>query len=111
VVSETLGPATFEATRPALFLPETAAPGRAEYSERIAEVIDEEMRKLLLAAQDRVRESLTARRQELEALAKELLRHEVVDRATLTRLLAAAGTTPNVPRATTPGPVDMSSAA
>ncbi len=110
-MSETLGPATFEATRPALFLPESAAPARAEYSERTAEIIDEEMRRLLLAAQDRVRESLTARRQELEALAKELLRHEVVDRATLTRLLAATGTALSVPRATTPGPVDIGSAA
>jgi cell division protease FtsH len=110
-MSETLGPATFEATRPVLFLPETAAPGRAEYSERTAEVIDDEMRKLLLAAQDRVRESLTARRQQLEALAKELLRHEVVDRATLTRLFGAVGPAPNVPQATTQASVDMSSAA
>ena len=53
-MSETLEPATFEAARPALFLPEVAAAGRAEYSERIAEVIDEEMRKLLIAAQDRL---------------------------------------------------------
>ncbi len=94
-MSETLGPATFEAARPALFLPEVAAAGRAEYSERTAEVIDEEMRKLLIAAQDRVRESLTARRQQLEAVAQELLRHEVVDRAKLTSLLEAVNVTPN----------------
>ena len=112
-MSEELGPGTFESARPALFLPEAAAPGRAEYSERTAQVIDEEMRKLLLAAQDRVRESLTAHRQQLDALAQELLRHEVVDRSTLTNLMGAVGTTPNEPQriTQTAGNVDVSSAA
>ncbi len=90
-MSETLGPATFESTRPALYLPEAATPGRGEYSERTAEVIDEEVRKLLVTAQDRVRETLTAHRQELEKVAQELLRHEVVERATLLRLLGVSG--------------------
>jgi len=110
-MSETLGPATFEAARSALFLPETSGSPRAEYSERTAEAIDQEMRKLLLAAQDRVRESLTTRRPELEALAQELLRHEVVDRTTLTNLLKAAGRTANVPQLNTQTRVDVSSAA
>ncbi len=90
-MSETLGPATFASVRPALYLPEAATPGRGEYSERTAEVIDEEVRKLLATAQDRVRETLSARRQELEKVAQELLRHEVVERATLLGLLGASG--------------------
>ena len=110
-MSETLGPATFEAGRPALYLPETAAPNRAEYSERTSEVIDEEMRKLLLAAQDRVHQSLTERRRELEALAQELLRHEVVDRATLTRLMETAGAMPEKAATKTATLIDVSSAA
>jgi cell division protease FtsH len=94
-MSELLGPATFGAGRPALFLPEVA-PGRAEYSEQTAQIIDEEVRKLLLEAEGRVRVSLTAGRKGLEAVAAELLRHEVVDRSMLLRLL---GTTAAVPAA------------
>ena len=90
-MSEALGPATFEGARPALFLPDATGTSRGEYSERTAEVIDEELRKLLMAAQDRVRETLTARRPQLEAIAQTLLRHEVVDRATLNDLLAGPG--------------------
>ncbi|HEV2228193.1 MAG TPA: ATP-dependent zinc metalloprotease FtsH [Steroidobacteraceae bacterium] len=90
-MSEALGPATFEAARPALFLPETLPAARPEYSERTAELIDAEIRELLAAALERVRVTLSARRRELEALAQELLRHETVDRATLTAILAAPG--------------------
>jgi cell division protease FtsH len=93
-MSEALGPATLEGSRPALFLPETTAPTRAEYSERTAEAIDDEVRKLLLAAQDRVRETLLARRSQLDALAQALLQHEVIDRATLLALIAS----PQTPR-------------
>jgi cell division protease FtsH len=47
------------------------------------------MRKLLEAAHQRVRKTLEARRDELEALAKLLVEKEVVDRNALTALLAA----------------------
>jgi cell division protease FtsH len=114
-MSEALGPATFESVRPALYLPEPAAPGRGEYSERTAEVIDEEVRKLLVAAQERVRETLTARREVLEKVAQELLRHEVVERATLVGLLEAPSAMPSAPSATGKAvpqrPVGVSSAA
>lgn len=72
---------------------------------------DEEMRKLLLAAQDRVHQSLTARRRELEALAQELLRHEVVDRATLTRLVGTAGAMQEKAETKTATLIDVRSAA
>ncbi len=114
-MSEALGPATFDSARPALYLPETAASGRREYSEQTAETIDEEVCKLLGAAQDRVRQTLAARRGELEKVAQELLRHEAVDRATLVRLLDTTG----APAARPPlagdqaakAPIDVSSAA
>jgi cell division protease FtsH len=86
-MSEALGPATFEGTRTPTYLPESGAPNRADYSERTAEVIDAEVRKLLIAAEDRVRQTLTQRRSQLEALAQHLLRHEVVERATLDQIL------------------------
>ena len=90
-MSDVLGPGTFETTRAPLYLPEVAPYAHGgEYSERTAQAIDEEVRGLLLAASDRVRKTLAAHRTELESLAQELLRHEVVDRATLTSVLNAA---------------------
>jgi cell division protease FtsH len=89
-MSDTLGATTFEAVRPALYLPDAMPPPRAQYSERTAETIDQEVQKLLSAAGERVRETLAARCEDLEALAQELLHHEVVDRAALNSILGAA---------------------
>ena len=55
-------------------------------------MIDLEVRALLQAGHDRVRETLTAKRTVLEALAKVLIEQEVVDRDALTALLAAHAT-------------------
>jgi cell division protease FtsH len=92
-MSDTLGPATFEGARTPMFLSENAVQSRGDYSERTAEVIDEEVRKLLMAAEDRVSDTLSRRRSQLEALAQSLLRHEVVDRATLDELLRESSKT------------------
>jgi cell division protease FtsH len=86
-MSEALGLATFEAPRQALFL-QVPAGGPKEYSEETARVIDGEIQKVLEAARSRVRETLTAKRGVLEALAKLLMEREVVDRQALTQLLA-----------------------
>src|SRR5262249_37187441 len=75
-MSEALGPATFEAPRTALYLPEPASQNRGEYSEQTAEAIDLEVRKLLIAAQGRVQKTLKERQTELSALAKALLQRE-----------------------------------
>ena len=96
-MSETLGPATFERARTALFLPEPVSANRAEYSERTAQEIDEEVRKLLGAAEERVRETLAQRRPELEALARALLQHEVIDRASLSAIIEAVRQSRAVP--------------
>ena len=85
-MGETLGLATFERPRP-LFLP-VPLNGPREYSERTAEAIDAEIEKTLHDAHARVRETLTARRRALEALAKRLIEKEVVDRDALVALLA-----------------------
>jgi cell division protease FtsH len=89
-MSDVLGPATFESSPAPLFLPEGTTQRRGEYSERTAEVIDQEVRGLLLASAERVRKTLASHRTELQTLAQELLHHEVVDRQTLTKLLEAA---------------------
>ena len=88
-MGEALGLATFEPPRP-LYLPVPTS-GPKEYSERTAEAIDGEIQKFLDAAHGRVRETLTARRKTLEALAKLLIEKEVVDREVLTGLIADTG--------------------
>jgi cell division protease FtsH len=85
-MGEALGLATFEPPRP-LFLAVPTS-GVKEYSERTAEAIDAEIQKLLAAAHGRVRETLTAKRPALQALAKRLIEKEIVDRDTLVKLIA-----------------------
>ena len=86
-MSEALGLATFEEPRQALFL-QLPSGGSKEYSEETARVIDGEIQQLLEASRARVRETLTAKRAALEALAKLLIEREVVDREALAQLLA-----------------------
>ncbi len=87
-MSEALGLATFEDPRQALFLPGLSGAPK-EYSEETGRIVDREIRALLEAAHARVRETLTAKRPALEALAKLLIEKEVVTRETLTELLSA----------------------
>ncbi len=90
-MSEALGMATFEEPRQALFL-QVPSGGQKEYSEETSRMIDVEIRQFFEASHARVRETLTAKRDVLETLAKLLIEKEVVDREALTRLLA--GTRP-----------------
>ena len=95
-MSDTLGLATFEAPRQALFMPgPTGAP--QEYSEETARLIDAEIHQLLEASHARVRETLLAKRGLLKALATLLIQHEVVDRNALDRLLATPVSEATVP--------------
>ncbi|RMF93350.1 MAG: ATP-dependent metallopeptidase FtsH/Yme1/Tma family protein [Nitrospinota bacterium] len=87
-MSEHLGLVTFEEPRTAAFLNMPMSPRPREYSEQTAQTIDAEIRKLLTDAHARVKETLTSKRQALEALAKLLLEREVVDRAMLKQVLA-----------------------
>ena len=57
------------------------------YSETTAEVIDEEVRKLIQSAYERTKELLTHRIKELDILAKELLEKEILFQADLERLI------------------------
>ncbi|GJI93611.1 ATP-dependent zinc metalloprotease FtsH [Duganella caerulea] len=62
--------------------------GHAAYSEHTARLIDAEVRALLDAAAGRVRDSLAARREQLDVLAQALLERETLDRAAIDGLLA-----------------------
>jgi cell division protease FtsH len=86
-MSEALGLATLEKPRQALFL-QVPTDGGKEYSEATAQQIDTEIQQLLEASRIRVRETLTAKREVLEALAKLLIEREVVDREALARPVA-----------------------
>lgn len=54
---------------------------RAEYSEHTSKAIDNELGKLLAAAEKRMRETLAGMRPELEALARAVLEHALPIRA------------------------------
>jgi cell division protease FtsH len=85
-MTEALGLATFEPPRQALFL-NVPSMAQREYSEETARRIDDEIRKLFEAAHERVRQTLTAKREVLTSLAKLLIEKEVVSRDDLTALL------------------------
>ena len=88
-MSDALGLATFEAPRQALFLDVPSGAPR-EYSEATARVIDAEIQHFMEAAHTRVKATLTAQRQHLEALGQLLITQEVVERTALTHLLGTA---------------------
>jgi cell division protease FtsH len=101
-MSERLGQVTFEfAPQSYLSAPEGSAP-RGGYSERTAQIIDEEVSKLLEEAHDRVRRTLTQKRFILDELAHLLLKEEVVERATLLELLERYENAPQQPRLSAP---------
>jgi cell division protease FtsH len=87
-MSESLGLATFEEPRTNPFLNVTGTGRSREYSEKTAQTIDDEIRGIIGAARERVRTTLTQRREALDALAKLLLEKEVVDRKGLDALVA-----------------------
>ncbi|TAK09208.1 MAG: ATP-dependent metallopeptidase FtsH/Yme1/Tma family protein [Candidatus Manganitrophaceae bacterium] len=86
-MSERLGLAAFERSNEGAFLYQPAASEGREYSERTAQAIDEEIARFLEEAHMRVKETLTAQRGTLEALAALLLEKEVIDRPALEQAL------------------------
>ena len=86
-MSERLGQVTFDSPRTGAFLavPETAS--QRYYSEETAKLIDEDIASLIRDAHARVRRTLTDKRAALDALARLLLEHEVLDRAALEQVL------------------------
>ena len=61
------------------------------YSERTAETIDEEVRRLSNDSYERAKTILTSRRDDLERLAHELIERETIDRTRLEALLDKSG--------------------
>jgi len=86
-MSERLGQVTFDSPRAGAYLSVPEAPSHRHYSEETAKLIDEEIASLIRDAHARVQRTLTEKRAALDALARMLLEHEVLDRAALEQVL------------------------
>jgi cell division protease FtsH len=85
-MSERLGPRTFGRSEELVFLGREISETR-NYSEKIAEEIDDEVRRLIEEAQERARSVLREHRDLLDKLANVLLEVETLEGDSLTRLL------------------------
>ena len=85
-MSERLGPRTFGKSEEMIFLGREISEQR-NYSEKVAEDIDDEIRKLIEEAQDRARQTLRENRALLDKLATVLLEVETLEGDDFTRLL------------------------
>jgi cell division protease FtsH len=85
-MSERLGPRTFGRSEELVFLGREISETR-NYSEKIAEEIDDEVRRLIEEAQERARNVLREHRALLDKLATVLLEVETLEGETLNRLL------------------------
>jgi len=85
-MSERLGYVTFEKEKKPLFIPSSLTSGR-EYSEDTAKQIDEEVKKIIDEAHQKVKEILTSKKDRLEELARFLMEKEVVEEQDLKRIL------------------------
>ncbi len=102
-MSERLGPRTFGRSDELVFLGREISETR-NYSEKIAEEIDDEVRRLIEEAQERARNVLREHRDLLDKLANVLLEVETLEGETLTRLLNSDPNEPWPPADLTPPP-------
>ncbi len=86
-MTERLGPLTYGRASGTRHLRSAGEPEERNYSERTAELIDDESRRMIDAIYQKVMQLLLARRDDLERLAQELIRRETLDRAAINRLL------------------------
>ena len=77
-MSERLGPITYRKKSEELFLGRELGEGQ-NYSDQTAQIIDEEVKRLIADAQARVKTILTDNRAVLETLAKRLMEKEVLN--------------------------------
>ena len=92
-MSEKLGPRTFGKRESLVFLGREISEQR-DYSERVAEMIDDEVRELIDRARDRSRSLLAANREKLDLLAQRLREHETIEGDELKRIFAWEPGTP-----------------
>jgi len=68
--------------------------GNQPYSDRVADQIDDEVKRIIEEAKEKAKTIITERRPALEAIAKELIEKETIERAEFENILIANGITP-----------------
>lgn len=86
-MSDRLGPVAFQTTDENPFLGREHTQETRQYSEHTAQMIDDEVAKILHAAADRARRILTENRPQLDAITNALLEHEEIDEAAIVDLI------------------------
>jgi len=86
-MSERLGPVAFSNSEEHPFLGKELAQEHREFSEHTAQVVDEEIVKILHAAGERSRELLSQNRDRLDTLATALIEREVIDDQDIEKLI------------------------
>jgi len=90
-MSDRIGPRAWGGSGP-VFLGDDFGQQR-EYSEQTAQLIDDEVERILRAGEERCRKLLTEHRAALDLIARALLEHETISGVEVNRLIAAAGGT------------------
>ena len=85
-MSERLGPRTFGQRQELIFLGREISEQR-DYSDKIAEEIDEEVHNIIQRAYDTAKQILTANKEKLKQLAQALIAHETLDEPELNKIL------------------------
>jgi len=93
-MSERLGPIALGHTEDQPFLGREIAQEHRDFSERTAQIIDEEVSKILHAAADRAQNILQEHRDKLEACAEALLDREVLDTDEIEQLIGPPASNP-----------------
>jgi cell division protease FtsH len=86
-MSELLGPRTFGNREELIFLGREISEQR-NYSEEVAQQIDEEVKRIIGAAYDKAKEILNTYREKLDAVANRLIHEETIEGTELEAMLA-----------------------
>jgi cell division protease FtsH len=86
-MSERLGPVAYHISEDHPFLGREIAQHEREFSEHTARLIDEEVAKILHAAEDRAKSTLDQHADKLTTLADALLEREVLDESEISELI------------------------
>jgi len=92
-MSESLGPLTFGQREELVFLGREIGEQR-DYSEAVAQEIDQEVRRIIDQAYQRAKEVLTAHRDRLEAVARRLVEVETLEEEEFKALVSDDATVP-----------------
>jgi cell division protease FtsH len=84
-MSEKLGPRTFGQRQELVFLGREISEQR-DYSDKIAQEIDEEVHNIIQGAYNTAKKILTAHKEKLNQLAEELIAHETLDEPELDKI-------------------------